>query len=407
MPNHNRCSGTPRGTFFRVTHVLPPRYKGMGRQRILSENAQTGPSTWPMKTLAILAVFAAIVMARSFLMPVFLAFLLSLTFSPVRRFLQRRGVPPYLTAGLLVTGLLVGVALMVLTLAGPVQNYAENSRRIAFEVSQKLRGISETLEKVSDAQEQVEEMADTGTPDEAEPERVVVEETDFLTRLAVNAPIVVAQSLFCLVLLFFLTGSGDMFYEKMVRASPTFSDKKRAIGIAFDIERELSRYFLTITIINACLGIAVGLTLWLVGMPHPLLFGVGAFALNFIPYIGAVAGMAVTFAIGLISFDTLGHAVLAAGCYLFWTTLEGQFVTPYAVGRRLQLNPVIVFLAVAFWGWAWTFIGMFIAVPALIAVRVFSDHIPSLESLGIFLSGQDVRNTDKDETETADAEKSG
>lgn len=368
----------------------------------MSDNAQIGSSTWPMKVLAILAVFAAIVVARSFLMPVFLAFLLSLTFSPVRRFLQRRGVPPYLTATLLVTGLLFGVALLVLTLSGPVQTYAENSRSIAFQVSLKLRGISEALEKVSDAQEQVEELTDAGTADGEEPETVVVEETDFLTRLAVNAPVVVAQSLFCLVLLFFLTGSGDMFYEKLVRASPTFSDKKRAIGIAYDIERELSRYFLTITIINACLGIAIGLTLWLVGMPHPLLFGVGAFALNFIPYIGAVAGMAVTFAIGLISFDTLGHAVLAAGCYLFWTTLEGQFVTPYAVGRRLQLNPVIVFLAVAFWGWAWTFIGMFIAVPALIAVRVFSEHIPSLQSLGIFLSGQNARVPQKDETETAE-----
>ncbi len=355
---------------------------------IVSEVATEERSNWPQKTLAIIAIFAVIVIARNFLMPIFLAFLLSLTFSPIRRTLQRRGVPPSVTSAALVLALITVTGLLIVALATPIQNYAQNSQTIAFEVGQKLRGISETLRQVSEASDQVQEMTDAAGGSGEEVEKVVVEDGGLVTKFVFNAPIVVGQLLIFLVLLFFLTASGDMFYEKLVQASPTFADKKRAVGIAYDIERKLSRYFFTIALINACLGVTIGALLWWIGMPNPLLFGVAAFALNFIPYIGAMAGVALTFAIGLVSFDTAGQAAFAAGIYLLCTTLEGQLVTPYAVGRRLKLNPVIVFIAVAFWGWAWSFIGMFIAVPALIGLRVLSEHIPALENLGIFLSGQ-------------------
>ena len=320
-------------------------------------------------------------------MPVFMALLLSITVSPIRRVLQRRGIAPGITATIVVGALVVGLAALVYFLSGPVATYAENSRAIAIDVEQKLRGVSNAIEKVAEATDQVTDMA---TVDEAEPgeDTVVVQDgPDLVTATLYGAPLVVGQAILTFVLMFFLTASGDMFYRKLVEASPTFRDKKRAIQIAYDIEKKLSRYFLTITVINACLGIAVGSVLWWFGMPNPLLFGVAAFLLNFIPYIGAIAGVALTFAIGLISFDTVGQAALAAGSYLFLTTLEGQFITPYAVGRSLKLNAVVVFIAVAFWGWAWSVIGMFVAVPALIAIRVFSEHVPSLRNLGIFIAG--------------------
>lgn len=377
-------------------------------------------ASWPVLILSLLAVGSAIVFARAFLMPVLLAFLLSLTFSPVRRWAQRRGVPPVLTAAAVVTMLIVIWAGMIYALSGPVQSYAQNGQAIITDVERKLRGISNALEKVAEASEEVEKMASGGgdtaptAPDgtaagggeavdsdgdgsidpgqaEAEPsERVVVDQPNMLTRIVMMAPAIAAQAMFTLVLLFFLTASGDMFYEKIVQASPTFRDKRRAIKIAFDIERKLSRYFLTISIINAGLGIAVGLSLWWLGMPNPLLFGVMAYVLNYIPFLGAIMGVIVCAAIGIVSFDYVGQALFAAGVYLSLTTIEGQFVTPFAVGRSLKLNTVLVFLAVAFWGWAWSVIGMFIAVPVLITVRVFADHIPTLENLAIFLSGHEI-----------------
>lgn len=334
----------------------------------------------------LILVMAALVLARNFLMPVFLSFLLALTFSPIRRVLQRRGVPPAVTALGLVTGLFVLLAVLIALLAEPVQQYASDSRRIAANVEWKLRGISETIEKVADAGEQVDEL--TGGGDEPGVAEVKIDQPGVLSHLATSTPLVAGQAIFALVLLFFITASGDMFYAKIVEASPTFRDKKRAISAARDIERKISRYFLTITTINAGLGVCVGLALWWLDMPNPLLFGVMACVLNFIPYLGALVGVAVTFAIGIITFPTFGHAAVAAGAYLLLTTIEGQFVTPYAVGRSLSLNPVIVFIAVAFWGWAWSFIGMFIAVPLLIAIVAIAQRVEGLEGLVIFLSGE-------------------
>ncbi len=345
-------------------------------------------ASWATVLIAVVAGVTGLVLARSFLMPVFLAFLLSLTFSPVRRWAARYGVAAPVTSALVVGMLLFATAALVYLLSGPVQTYAEQSRFIAAEAERKLRGISEALETVSEAGEQVERIA---TPDEISgaPEVVVQDGPGLLSAVALSAPSVLAQIVFTLVLLFFLIASGDVFYEKLVQANPRFSDKKRAVQIAFDIERKLSRYFFAITLINAGLGLAVGLALWGVGMPNPLLFGVMAFVLNFIPYLGALAGVAITTAIGIVALDTVGQAALAGGAYLALTGIEGQLVTPYAVGRRLKLSPVLVFLAVAFWGWAWSFIGMFVAVPALIALRVFSEHIPGLSNLGLFLAGQE------------------
>ena len=352
---------------------------------------------WPQATLAILGLIAAAVLGRTFIMPVFLAFLLALTFSPIRRFLQRRRVPPPVSALLFVFALAVGLGALAFVLSGPIQQYVADRATIAADVERKLRGVSEVIEKVAEASDEVQEMAEAGqsgaetaAPSDEAPQEVVVQGPSVLSRTLATAPSVMGQIIFTLVLFFFLTASGDMFHEKLVQIAPTFKDKKRAIQISYDIERKLSRYFLTITAINAGLGVAVGLALWGLGMPNPLLFGVLAFALNYIPFLGAIAGVLLAFFIGVISFDTVSSALLVAGVYLGLTTIEGQLITPYAVGRSLKLNPVLVFVAVAFWGWAWSVIGMFIAVPALIVLRVFSDKIPALEGLGIFLSGNET-----------------
>ena len=347
---------------------------------------------WPGVTLAILALTGAIVLARSFLMPVILAFLLAVTFTPIRRFLGRRGVPPVVTSALIVLTLFVGIGVAVMALSGPIRDYADEMPTIMRDMEIKLRGISEAVKKVSEASEELSNAA-SGAADAAngDAETVVVASgPGLMSSLAVTAPAILAQALFTLVLLFFLVASGDMFYRKIVQSSATFQDKKRSMEIVRDIERKLSQYFLTVTVINACLGVAIGLTLWWIGMPNPALFGVAAFLLNFIPFLGAIVGIVLTVMIGIVSFDTVGQAFLAGGLYLFWTTLEGNFITPYAVGRSLKLNTVIVFIAVAFWGWAWSVIGMFVAVPLLITVRVFAENIPGLGGVALFLGGEEA-----------------
>ena len=216
----------------------------------------------------------------------------------------------------------------------------------------------------------------------------MVEERGAAMTLAMTAPTVLAQIVLTLVLLFFLLASGDMFYEKIVHVTPRFSDKRRAVRIAYDIERRLSRYLLTIAIINAGLGCAIGLAMWAIGMPTPLLFGVIGFVFNFVPYVGAVAGVVIVTAVAIVSLDTVGLALLAGALYFACTTVEGQFVTPYFVGRALRLNVVVVFISVTLWAWLWSVVGMLVATPMLVAIRTFCEHIPALEPFGDFLSGR-------------------
>jgi predicted PurR-regulated permease PerM len=215
-----------------------------------------------------------------------------------------------------------------------------------------------------------------------------------MTSVATLAPGVIAQVIFTFVLLLFLLASGDMFYEKLVHVMPTFKDKKRAMAIAYSIERKLSRYLLTITAINFGLGVAVGFTMWLWGMPSPLVFGVMAFIFNFVPYLGAFAGIAIATAVAVISFHWIGWAPIMAANYLLLTTIEGQFITPYFVGRSLRVNTVVVFIAVSAWAFLWSAVGMIVAVPLLVAIKTFCEHIEGLNSLGDFLS---ERGAEKEE----------
>lgn len=154
------------------------------------------------------------------------------------------------------------------------------------------------------------------------------------------------------------------------------------------MEQVISSYLLTITVINSLLGLTISLGLWALGMPTPFVFGVMAALLNFLPYIGALTTIVVVGIIAVVSFDQIAYAMLAPAFVLACNILEGQIVTPTIIGRRLELNTVAVFVAVAFWSWLWGFIGALIAVPLLVVIKVFCDHFETLRHVGNFLSAQ-------------------
>ena len=341
--------------------------------------------SWAVIGIFLIAAGAVFVAAKNLLMPVVFAFLLALTFSPVRRAADKTGIPSGITAAVIVAGLLAIIVAGIAGLSAPIRGYMSDAPALLAQAEDKLRMISSTVSTVAEAGEQIEEVAATGDGDA---QTVKIEEPGAIAKFAATAPAVLAQIVLSLALLFFILASGDMFYEKTVHSIPRFKDKRRAVQIIYDIEAKLSRYFFTITIINAGLGVAIGTAMWLMGMPNPVLFGVLAFVFNFVPYVGAVAGVTLSFVVGLLALDTVADAALAAAAYFSLTTIEGQFVTPYAVGKSLKLNTVAVFLAVALWAWLWSVIGMIVAMPILIALRVFAEHIPMLNGLGDFLSAR-------------------
>lgn len=345
--------------------------------------------SWAVIGIFLIALIWGVAYARSFLMPVVLGILLQLVFAPVRRKLERWGIGPGFAAALIVGTLLSLLIAGTIGLSGPVRTWVDRAPLIGFEIREKMDDLREVTEGVQKAAEQVDELTNSGEKEE-EPgvQRVRVEEDTGLLAYAMSLPWVIAQIVFTLVLMFFLLSSGDMFYEKLVHVMPTFGDKRQAIRIAYDIERKLSRYLFTITLINAGLGLAIGLTMFWCGMPNPILFGLLGFLLNYIPYLGAIIGVAVATMVGFVSLDLAQEALLVGGAYFALTSIEGQLVTPYFVGRSLRLNTVVVFLSVTFFAWLWSVVGMLVATPLLVAMRTFCEHIPALQQVGHFLSAR-------------------
>jgi predicted PurR-regulated permease PerM len=189
-----------------------------------------------------------------------------------------------------------------------------------------------------------------------------------------------------LVLTPFLLASRDSLRQKLVRLRLRLSGQKQALHLFNDIENEISRYLLTVATINAGLGLLVGTSMAILGMPNPVLWGVGATLLNFIPFVGATVGVLLTAAVAAVTFDTLPMAALPPLAYIAFQVIEGSLITPLALGRRLDLNVVAILIALALTTWMWGIIGAVIGVPLLVVMKVFSDRIPGLAPFSILLT---------------------
>jgi predicted PurR-regulated permease PerM len=189
------------------------------------------------------------------------------------------------------------------------------------------------------------------------------------------------------ILLFFLLVAGDLFLRRLVEILPTMKDKKQAVEISHEIERNISGYLFTITMMNLCVGFATAGAMRLCGLADPVLWGCVAFLLNYVPILGPLTGVGLFFMVGLTSFDTVWHALIPAGVYLGIHLVEGEFVTPMILARRFTLNPVLVIVSLVFWNWMWGIPGTFLAVPLLAGFKIICDRVRPLMALGHFLGG--------------------
>ena len=364
-------------------------FGGEGEER----PAAGGISNWAVIGIFLIMLFAAVAAARDFLMPVTLAVLLFFVFTPLRRYAEKRGISNAVTASVVCLGVLISIGSIFLVASGPATEAIQNYPAIADALREKLAFIRDAIRSVQDAATEL----DTGgasLPVAAAGVAPVAPETGSATMaalqgLAISTPFMLGQFALVMFLLFFMMASGDLLYLKIVQSFDRLKDKKAAYLALREIEEALGNYLSAITFINLALGVAVGLVMWLWGMPAPILFGIAAFVLNFIPYIGSLAGIAASALVALVVSNDLFVPMLVAGSYFALTALEGQIITPYFVSRRLRMNVVVVFLSVTLWAWLWSVIGMVIAVPVLVVVRVLSEHIKGWEKFGNFLEGEE------------------
>ncbi|MGH7549573.1 MAG: AI-2E family transporter [Gemmatimonadota bacterium] len=335
----------------------------------------------------ILLVFYTLYFARDFVLPVVLALLLTFLLAPVVRALERIRVPQTIGAGLVILALLSAVVYGGYSLSGPATDWIERAPQGIRRIEQRIREIQRPVEEMRQAAEeveqQVEEIAGGGRGEQ--PREVQVEGETLTGVVLSQTQAFLAGAVVMVILLFFLLASGDLFLRKLVRVLPRLSDKKAAIEIARATEEHISKYLVTVTLINAGLGVAVGFAMKFAGMPNPVLWGVAAGLMNFVPYLGAVATLGMITLVSLLTFEDIGRALVAPGTYLGLNALEGYLITPMLLGRRLLLNPVVIFLGIIFWGWLWGIPGALLAVPILATFKIFCDHIEPLSPIGEFL----------------------
>lgn len=336
--------------------------------------------------MVLIMLVGLVYFARDFLLPVVLAFLLALTLSPIVRFMQKRGIAPPISALVIVLIAATVFATATFLLSGPVTAWIDSAPEIGRKIQDRLAVLRAPVDAVVKVSKQVDELAESASA--ANVQKVVIQQPGFLSNAAVSALGGLTTAAVTFVLLLFLLASGTMFYEKMIGILPTFGDKKRALSIAYDVERDVSHYLLTITLINFGFGAAVAVAMALTGMPNPALWGVAAALLNYVPYLGPLGGIVMVGIVALISFESLSFAIIPPLLFAALAIIEGQFVTPILLGRRLELNSVAIFICVALWSWLWGIVGAIIAVPLLVAVKVFCDHFEGLNAFGEFLSGQ-------------------
>lgn len=337
--------------------------------------------------LLLLALLYTLYFAKSFILPIVLALLLSFLLTPTIRFLKRvLHFPEYLGAGavmLVLVGVLVASIFLV---AEPASNWLQTLPGKMPEIEYRLRLLKKPLEKVTAASAEVEKLTEMEPAGERK-ETVKVQDNDSANVLMTQTPVFLANTLVMFILLYFLLASGDQFLRKLVTMIPTFRDKRRAVEIAREIEDNISKYLQMTTRINACMGLAIGIASYFVGLQNYILWAVLAFLLNYIPYLGALVGMVSIFLVGLLTFESTGQAFVMPGIYLVCAVLEGNFLTPMIMGRFMTLNPVAIFISLMFWGWIWGVFGALLAVPLLAVVKIFCDHIEPLEPVGEFLAG--------------------
>ncbi len=342
-----------------------------------------------VRSLALSGIFLLLVLytlkiASAFFVPVVLAILLKFLFASVIRGLARLYIPPPLGAAIVVIAMLGVLGLGIYQIASPAGEWIAKLPQTVRQVERKLKGVRQSVEEMTKATQEVDRLTTLGPADKS-PKIEVRRPTLGESLLAPTQEFIVSLGI-VIILLYFLLASEDMFLRKIVTVLPNWHEKKIAVDISHQIEQDVSIYLITITAINVLFGLAVGVSMYFLGLPAPHLWGVMAGLLHYIPFLGAVMGISMVTLVAAVSLDSFSEIALVPVVYLSLNLLEEYVLLPHVMGRRLMLNPVIVLLWMIFWAWLWGVPGALMAVPLLAIVKIICDRIEPLAPFGEFIS---------------------
>jgi predicted PurR-regulated permease PerM len=334
--------------------------------------------------LFVLAMLAACYVAAEIILPIVLAFVLSLVLTPAMRVLERAHLPRAVAAILVILVLFGTLGGLGTVLSVPAASWAQKLPSGIPKLEERLSFLSRPIAAFQKVIDQAQGLTQGGEP-KAVP--VAVQGSGLSYQLISGTRSFASGLLETVLVLFFLLVSGDTFLRRLVEILPRFQDKRQAVDISKQIESDVSAYLFTITIMNLAVGVATGAVMAVCGVGDPVLWGTIAFLLNYIPILGPMLGVVVFLLAGLLSIDSLWMAFLPAGLYLLIHLIEGETVTPMLLARRFTINPVLVILSLVFWYWMWGVPGAILSTPMLAITKIISDRIRPLMVFGHFMEG--------------------
>lgn len=357
----------------------PPRLKAIESPRRLTAMAVVG--------LFVLALFYTFYAAREFFLPLTLAWILNLLLKPIVRGMKRIHIHEAIGAGIVLIGIIAIIIAGIYLVSEPASEWLTKAPETLETAGARVRGALRPAKKLTKAANEVEKLSNGATVEEVETPKVQIKQPGLVNSVLSKTTAALFLAGEVVVLLYFLLASGDLLMLKTIQILPTLTDKKRAVEIARQTEEQVSRYLGAVSIVNAIEGTVIGIGLALAGMPNPVLWGVMAALVNYIPYVGAMMMIASITVVSLVTFDTIPHAALPPAIYIF-VNVSDNFISPLFLGKRMVLNPLIVFLALLFWGWIWGIVGVLLAVPITMAFKIFCDHFQTLAPFGELLAGE-------------------
>lgn len=331
--------------------------------------------------------------AHAAFVPIALALLFALLLSSPVEALKRKGIPRGLSAVLILALFLSLVGATVFLLRNPAQEWLAAAPRAASIIQRKIAPATRIMQRIESVTTRAGHLTDgnaNGSSSPPRPAAVAPVPADSETVLTETRTAAISAATVVILTLFLLAAGSQV----LARMSTVFASDTHAAHILHVIRAvrgEVGRYYGTISLINLGLGAATFGAMWALGMPNPVLWGVMAGVFNFIPYVGASTTFIILTVVAFVTFDGVAPVLGVAGSYLALATLEGQVVQPLLVGRRLDLNPIIVFLALWFGGWFWGIPGIVLAIPSLVALKVAAEHSKQGKPLVEFLSPDDAK----------------
>ena len=367
----------------RLREDLPPDCLETGSRRL--EEGPEMPSARDARTiflgiLCLIAVLACLYVAQDIVVPVVLALVLKLLLQPLVSLLERLHFPR-------VAGALVALAVLLSVFVGLGMLLSSPAAQWVSELPQTWPQLQQQFAFLRDPVDHVQRTFDQMGIRLGRQTSVLSNPIGMATAVLGGTGTVAAHLLETLLVLFYLLVFGETFLRRFVEVLPRFADKREAVAITLRVERDLSAYLLTITVINTAVGCATAGVMWLCDVPGPVLWGVVAFCLNFVPILGPFCGIVLFLAVGLISKGPAWAALLPAALYLGIHVMEGEIITPMLLANRFTINPVAVILSLIFWYWMWGVPGAILAVPMLAIIKIVCDRLRPFRAFGHLLEG--------------------